>query len=212
VLKHIGTHNDKKIVLLYREVPGEDHMCLVAYSDLLPRLVHDEVMKILESPSGQQSPNLSDALFTHIMPDGKNCLESLHRNGLIKKVPTNLVKITPNKNSSVMLNELNVILNEMSKGEDAVKRLKDLEKTTKSTKTNKQASTFTESEVISTNDTVLTDQDLAAQRLDQAKRMRADAARLLTEAENLEQEATSLMSAQTDANPEPKKKTKAKKG
>lgn len=210
MLKHIGTHNDKKIVLLYREVPGEDHMCLVAYSDLLPRLVHDEVMKILESPSGQQSLNLSDALFTHIMPDGKNCLESLHRNGLIKKVPTNLVKITPNKNSSVMLNELNVILNEMSKGEDAVKRLKDLERSTKSTKTNKQASTITESEVIGTNETVLTDEDLAAQRLDQAKRMRADAARLLGEAEILEQEAQSLI---PKINDQPKKKTtKVKKG
>lgn len=210
MIKHIGTHNNKKIVLLFREVPGEDHMCLVAYSDLLPRLMHDEIMKVLESPSGQQAQNLSDALFTYIMPDGKNCLESLHKNGLIKKVPTNAVKITPNKNSSVMLDELNKILNEMTKGEDAIKRLKDLEQPTKSQKTNKRTSTQVEPDVVNVTESVLTDQDLAAQRLDQAKRMRADAARLLGEAEILEQEAQSLM---PKVNDEPKKKTtKVKKG
>lgn len=211
MIKHIGSHNNKKIVLLYREVPGEDHMCLVTYSDLLPRMVHDEVMKVLESPGGQQSQNLSDALFTHIMPDGNNCLQTLHKQGLIKKVATNAIKITPNKSSSIMLNELNTILNEMAKGEDAVKRMAELESTPKTKKQNSSLRNQPD-QVESLSDGVLTDQDLAVQRLDQAKRMRADAARLLAEAENLEQEAASLMPAQHNVNPEPKKKTKAKKG
>lgn len=210
MIKHIGSHNNKKIVLLFREVPGEDHMCLVAYSDLLPRMLHDEVMKVLESPSGQQSQNLSDALFTHIMPDGNNCLQTLHKQGMIKKVAANAVKITPNRNSSIMLSELNNILNEMNKGEEATKRMAELDSTIKA-KQKTRSSTIQPDPVDTISQKVLTNQDLAEQRLDQAKRMRADAARLLTEAENLEQEATSLMSAKTDANPEPKKKTKAKK-
>lgn len=211
MIKHIGSHNNKKIVLLFREVPGEDHMCLVAYSDLLPRMVHDEVMKVLESPSGQQAQNLSDALFTHIMPDGNNCLQTLHKQGMIKKVATNAVKITPNRNSSIMLSELNGILNEMSKGEEATKRMAELDSSPKNKRQNRQSNLQTDP-VETLADKVLTDQDLAEQRLDQARRMRADAARLLAEADNLEQEASSLMQAQINVNPEPKKKTKAKKG
>ena len=55
MVKHVGKHNDKKVVILFREVPGEEHMCLVAYSDLLPRLLHDDLMRAVESDSGQQA-------------------------------------------------------------------------------------------------------------------------------------------------------------
>ena len=47
MIKHVGRHNNQKIVILFRKVPGEDHMALVTYSDLLPRMYHDEVMKQL---------------------------------------------------------------------------------------------------------------------------------------------------------------------
>ena len=62
MVKHVGKHNDKKVVILFREVPGEDHMCLVTYSDLLPRLLHDELMKAVESPQGQESQDVSEVL------------------------------------------------------------------------------------------------------------------------------------------------------
>ena len=50
MLKHVVKHNNRKAALLYRQVPNEDHMCLLVYSDLLPRMIHDEIMKVLESP------------------------------------------------------------------------------------------------------------------------------------------------------------------
>ena len=95
MLKHVGKHNDRKVVILFREVPGEDHMALVTYGEVLPRLIHDEVMKCLESPVGQQAKEFSDALFRVTMADGRNCLEVLHKEGMIKKVPTNQVIVTP---------------------------------------------------------------------------------------------------------------------
>ena len=55
MIKHVGKHNGKKIVLLWRRVPNENHMALVAYSDTLPRMIHDEVMKALESAIGQNA-------------------------------------------------------------------------------------------------------------------------------------------------------------
>jgi len=202
MIKHIGKHNNKKVVLLFREVPGEDHMCLVSYSDLLPRIYHDAVMKVLESDSGQQSQNLSDVLHRNFMPDGRNCLEALHVDGLIKKVPTNQVIITPNMHSSVRLDELNTILNEMAKGEDAVKRLEDLEKQkgiSGRTKKNmrevgepNRTTVAPPAPTAAPQNGALSDHDLAIQRRTQAERMQADAARLLQEAEVLLKEAAQL--------------------
>jgi hypothetical protein len=195
MLKHIGKHNNKKVVLLYRQVPNEDHMCLVVYSDLLPRIYHDSVMQILESPAGQQASSLSDVLFRNMMPDGKNCLEALHREGLIKKVPTNQIIVTPNTISSIRLDELNKILDEMAKGEEATKKLANLEKDKgisgkrKTAERNVGEPAQSQPESVSG---VLSDSDLARQRLTQAAKMKADAERLLKEAELLTQEAVQL--------------------
>ena len=128
MIKHVGKHNNKKIVLLWRKVPNEDHMALVLYTETLPRLIHDEVMKQLESPIGQHAKDFSDVLFRTIMADGRNCLEVIHREGFIKKVPTSQILITPTMKSSVRLDELNGILDEMDKGDEALKRLADIDK------------------------------------------------------------------------------------
>ena len=127
MIKHVGKHNNKKIVILWRKVPNEDHMALVLYSETLPRLIHDEVMKALESPIGQNAVAFSDVLFRTVMADGRNALEVLHKEGFIKKVPTSQVLVTPTVKSSVRLDELNNIMDEMEKGEEAIKRLRDID-------------------------------------------------------------------------------------
>lgn len=212
MIKHVGKHNNRKIVLLFREVPGEDHMCLVAYSDGLPSMIHDEVMKVLESAAGQQAANLSDALFRHIMPNGENTLESMHNRGLIKKIQTNQVTITPNAASSVRLDELNRILNEMTTGQDAVKRLAEIDAAKdyhagKDTKT-KRGRDVGEPATAPTTASLLSDADLAQQRRKQAENMKADAARLLQEAEALIAEAAKLDPKANDTTK--KKKTRVK--
>lgn len=211
MIKHIGKHNNKKIVLLFREVPGEDHMCLVSYSDTLPTMVHDSVMKTLESSTGQQAENFADALFRTVLPNGSNTLTTLHTSGLIKKVPTNQVTVTPNAKSFVKLDELNRLLNEMSKGQAASKRLEELDRvTTKNTPRTKSKDVG--DPVVPNITDFLDNSDLAKQRIDQANRMKADAERLLKEAEVLMAEAAQLNSTVVDE-PKTKKKpaTKAKK-
>lgn len=205
MLKHVGKHNDKRCVIVFRKVPELEHMALVIYSDLLPRLIHDEVMRALESPQGQEAKELSDVLFRTIMADGHNCLESLHRNGLLKKVPTNQVLVTPTSTSSVRLDELNDILDEMTKGEEAMKRLQDLDASRGLT--GKQAPRRAEIQELGERRTreaqgntsaaemlsgLLSDSDLATQRLEQAQKMEASAKQLLAEAERLKAEAQSL--------------------
>lgn len=221
--KHVGKHNDKKVVILFREVPGEGHMCLVSYSELLPRIYHDAIMKVLESPVGQQAQNFSDALFRNYMPDGNNCLEALHKNGLIKKVPTNQILVTPTPTSSVRLDELNDILNEMAKGEEAVKRLAEID-ATKGMSGKKRPETLKEvgapsnsrgkaapipSNTSAALNEVLSDSDLAKDRMRQAEMMKLNAEQLLKEAERLLSEAADL-DPKLKPNAGTKKKTTAK--
>ncbi len=206
MVKHVGKHNDKKVVILFREVPGEEHMCLVAYSDLLPRLVHDELMRAVESDAGQTAPEISEVLNRTYMANGGVILQTLHKEGFIKKVPTNQVLVTPNAKSSVRLDELNGILNEMKKGEEAVSRLKEIDESRGMTgKARKQdprevgvpansRSIPAEGNVSAEQylGEVLSDADLAAQRLTQAADLKKQAASLLNEAARLEEEASTL--------------------
>lgn len=223
MLKHVGKHNDKRCVIVFRKIPELEHMALVVYSDLLPRMIHDEVMRALESPQGQEAKELSDVLFRTIMADGHNCLESLHRNGLMKKVPTNQVLVTPTSTSSVRLDELNDILDEMTKGEEAMKKLQDLDASRGMT--GKQAPRRAEIKEIGERRTreaqgntsaaemlsgMLSDSDLASQRLEQAQKMEASAKQLLAEAERLKAEAESL-SPKVDNVGTKTKKTSTKK-
>jgi hypothetical protein len=208
MLKHIGRHGDRKIVVIYNMVPGEDHMCLVTYSDSLPSLMHDEVMRVVESAGGQGSKDLADALHRHIMADGNNALVSIHKGGFMKKVQTKQVILTPNAKTSVRLDELNKILGEMAKGQDAVKRLaeidnnagyRDPEKNRKTRDIGEPANIPQQS--VNTSG-VLSDADLAQINLDQAAAMKAQAKTLLAEAKRLEEEANQFA---------PKKKANVRK-
>jgi len=220
MLKHVGKHNDKKCVIIFRKIPELEHMALIVYSDLLPRLVHDEVMRAVESPQGQEAAEINEVLFRTIMADGNNCLQSLHQNGMLKKVPTNQVLVTPTTTSSVRLDELNDILDEMKKGEEAVKRLQELDKNRGMTgkasprkaeilelgekRTREAQGNTSAAEMLSG---FMSDSDLATQRLEQAKKMEDSAKQLLAEAERLKAEAESLSPKVNDVGTKTKKTT-----
>lgn len=227
MIKHIGKHNSRKVIVLFRQVPGEDHMCLVTYTDSLPRQLHDDVMKVLESPVGQQAKELSDALFRNIGADGRNLLEALHREGFIKKVQSGQVLITPNTSTTIRLDELNKILNEMAKGEDAVKRLQELDNSTGlasgvnrkpappvEVKTSAADIAGVVDQPIAGTDGTLSDAAIAHSLRTQAERMASEAKTLLAESERLMKEAAELVPPVIESNvqskPKAKKTTKVK--
>lgn len=127
MVKHIGKHDKHKVVVVYRKVPNEDHMCLVVYTDKLKREVHDKLMQVLQSPVGQNAEPLAEALHRNLLPDGTNLLHTLHNTRQLKKVATNQITITPNAKSAVKLDVLNKILDEMALGSDAAKRMQELD-------------------------------------------------------------------------------------
>ena len=126
-LRHVGKISDRKVAIVFREVPGEDHMALVVYTESLNRHVHDPLMKCIESDIGQNSENLADALNRTHTNDGKIILQVLHKEGLLKKVQTNQVVMTPSPTTQIKLDELNKMLDEMKQGEEAVARLAELD-------------------------------------------------------------------------------------
>jgi len=210
MLKHIGSHNDRKVVVLFRQVPSEDHMCLIVYSDLLPRLIHDEVMRCLESAPGQQADNLADALHRILMADGRNALEVIHKEGFMKKVQTSQVIMTPTPATKIRLDELNKLLAEMALGADAVKRMAEVDSQSGlqnkkrdnsppprnvGEPTNKANPALAVPALQAGPNDVLTDEAIATQQLVQANRMRNEATSLLAEAARLESEAASLSPA-----------------
>ena len=201
MIKHIGRHGDRKVAILFREVPNEDHMCLVIYPETLPTHIHDSIMRTLESPVGQQATNLAEALHRGMLPDGRPQLEALHREGMIKKVPTSQVIVTPTNNSSVKLDELNRIVKEMDTGEAAVKRLRELDRNTgivdPATKRKAEAEFKRSKErltpepvaaLVSTDGT-LDDKTIAANLLSQAKRMEIEAKGMIAEAARMKKDA-----------------------
>lgn len=203
MLKHVAKHNQQRAVIVYREIPGEEHMALIVYSDTLPRSVHDDVMKALESQQGQAEKDLSNVLYRTLGVDGANILQTLHSNAWLKKVPTNQVIVTPNSASTIRLDELNKLLKELEQGEEAVKRMAELDSQRGMTgNRNKKPvdkevgvppnTRAGEVQIPATNDGVLSDADLAAQRLSQAETMKRQAEQLLAEAKRLENEAKEL--------------------
>lgn len=126
-LRHVGKIGDRKVAIIFREIPNEPHMCLVTYTETLNQHVHDPMMTAIESQVGQSSQNLADALNRSYTKDGRIILHVLHSEGLLKKVNTDNVVVTPNSNTKIKLSELNKILNEMQQGEQAVRRLAEID-------------------------------------------------------------------------------------
>ena len=199
MIKHVGKHNQKRVAIVYRTVPDEDHMALVAYADSLPSMVHDEVMKVIESAIGQNAKELADALFRTTLADGTNCLTTLHKGGWLKKVPCNQVIVTPTAKSTCRLDELNNLLKKIEEGGDAAASLANIDANRgmkgvlqEGRELGQPASDPTRTTAGSVSGDVLTDDILSQQRLDQATKMEAEAKSLLAEAKRLKQEATQL--------------------
>lgn len=194
-LRHVGKHGDRKVAIVFREIPGEPHMCLVTYTELLNQNMHDPMMKCIESDIGQNSENLADALNRSHTKDGRFILQVLHGEGLLKKVNTEQIVMTPQPGIRIKLNELNVMLDEMKKGEDATKRLAEIDKSLGIQSPNEVARRMrgdTQAPSVTASGDALSDNILAQRLRDQAAKMNSEAKGLMAEAERLLKEATEM--------------------
>jgi hypothetical protein len=192
-LRHVGKIGDRKVAIVFREVPNEPHMALVTYTESLNRHLHDPMMQCIESDIGQNSKNLADALNRTHTKDGKYILQVLHIEGLLKKVKTETVIVTPNGTTKIRLDELNKILTEMEQGEDAVKRLAEINSST-SVESAEVAKKMRgdKTKITDAPQGVLGDNVIANNLRSQAARMEIEAKGLLAESLRLQTEAAEM--------------------
>ena len=202
--KFIGKHGDRRVCVLFRQVPSEDHMCLIIYPDQIHAHWQDAIQKVLESDMAQQGEEFADALHRSYLPDGRPILETLHQERMIQKVRTSDIIMTPNQASNIRLDELNKMLNEMKQGEDAVKRMAQNDASrgmvapevkraaeAEYKKTQGQQTPAT-APFIAGNDGALSDRDIAANMLAQAKRMELEAKAMVAEAARMKKDAEKM--------------------
>ena len=168
-MKHVGKQisTNDKLVVLFREVPGEPDNCLVVKTRSLSETDHDSLMAVLEGLEGQQANVLADVLHRHMNRAGFPILEALHRDRKIMKLPANDVALTPDASNSVALNEVNDAIRANEVGSD----------------TGGPATVAQQTQT--TDDGMMSDKQIAESLNNQATMMEAEAARLRAEADEL---------------------------
>jgi hypothetical protein len=211
-IKHVGKNNERKVLVLYREVPGDEHMCLVIYPEVLNASWQDAIQRVVESDVGQQANQLADALHRSLLPDGRPILETLHNERMIKKVRTSDIIMTPATNAAIRLDELNKMINEMNKGEEARKKMEENDasrgmvdpavkraaeakyKEEQLAKQQSAESRYAQPDTFAApQDGVLSDRAIAANMLAQAKRMEVEANSMIAEAARMKKDAERMV-------------------
>jgi hypothetical protein len=179
--------------------------------------IHDPLIQCIESDIGQSSEDLALALNRSYTKDGQLILQKLHAEGMLKKVQTELIVMTPTPTTKIKLNELNKILDEMKQGESAVKKLAEMDKQLgmqdpvqvakrmRGDQENKTAPTGVQASGDALGDTAI-----ANNLRKQAEAMDREARGLMAEAQRLLTEAAALSSSTTEATVAPTKKTKGR--
>lgn len=108
-IKHVGNNKDtgSKLVVVFRKMPDDANHCLVVETQTLPEKFHDELIQAVESVTAQQESDLYNYLNRNNFYTGRNMLITLHETGLLKRMPTSQVRMTPQQGVEIMLDELN---------------------------------------------------------------------------------------------------------
>ena len=187
--KHVGEHNGKKVIIVQRALPGEDHLAAVIYSQIIHSKYHDDIMAILQSDEGQQSNEFMDIMNRRLLSNGQNMLVTMVNEGYVKKAQANQVIVKPNANSAIRLDELTKLLREAGQGAEAIRKLEELDRQQGRKDPIKQNAPMPAS---AQSPQALDDNSLAASYMTQATKMRSEAKGLLAEADRLESEAKQL--------------------
>lgn len=128
MLKHFGKYDGKDVIIVYRELPHEEHMCVVIYPAIIPSKYSAPVQQVLKTDKGQMAESFADVLYEfHFENDEMNMLNRLHKDGMMKKVPTNAVNVTPNAKTNIRLDELNRLIGQIKEGGEAAAELERLD-------------------------------------------------------------------------------------
>lgn len=178
-LKHVGRikTNKRKVIVAYRTLPNDPYNCLVVPTESLDADMHDKLIDLVQSNTGQTAYELAEAMARTRIADGRIMLAAFVKEGKLTKLPTDSVEMTPNNTTKILLSELNNIIAEQ-------KGVPIEELAIKDGSVNKQESTqLTSDSVVET--APLSDEQLAADYRSQADRLFKEAKALREQAEEL---------------------------
>ena len=117
-IKHVGKHKgtSSRVSVVFLRLPDEPENALVVFSDSLPDKYHEDFMKAIESKEGQSSKELYEVLSRKLFWNGNTMLDTLHKEGLLKKIPVEAIVMTPNPSTSLPLPELLKQMDEITGG------------------------------------------------------------------------------------------------
>ena len=107
-IKHIGTHKgtNQRLSVAFLSLPDDKENALVVYSDSLPDKYHDDFMSAVESAEGQGAKELYEVLSRKLFWHGSTMLDTLHKEGLLIKMPTSSIIMTLNNQTQIPLDDL----------------------------------------------------------------------------------------------------------
>jgi hypothetical protein len=191
-LKHVGRMRTtgRKVLVAFRTLPGDSDSALVVQTELLSDAQHDAIMRLVESPAGQNAFEFSEVMARTNFPEGGVMLNSLHLTGRLSKVRTSDVEMTPNTQVSIGLDQLNQIIAEqrgMSVNDLALAGQTQVQEiaTVKEVPPSANPDVVAESQVANIPATPMTDEQRAAKLRSQADAMYKEAKRLRDEAETI---------------------------
>lgn len=179
-LKHVGQliNTQRRCIVVFREIPDDENNCLIVDTDALPDWMHDDVINAVESPGGQSSTDFYEYASRVMFTDGSNMLNALHNRGLLHKQETSNVMMTPNREASIRLDELNKLVREANGDKDVVTPPDD-----QLGMAGKDVSEPpVQNEAVNTTDNALNDTAIAANMLAQAEQFEAEAKNLREQA------------------------------
>ena len=182
-------NNQRRVIVAYKVLPGDPDHCVVVTTENLEAGDHDALIKLVESPSGQESDDLATVMMRTQLSDGSNMLARFHTTGKMVKVKTADVEMIPNQNTRIRLSDLNEAIAQQKGVTVADLAVKGPDGQTVQPASSEP--TITASEMAAgvaqpvADDGLLTDEALAAQYRSQADAMYKEAKRLREQAEEL---------------------------
>ena len=191
-MKHVGqiANTGMKCIVVFREIYDENgnvqeaNNCLVVETERLPDMEHDDMVRVVESPAGQEAGQFYEIAHRSMFADGINMLVKLNHHGYLKKYPTDQILMTPNSSTSIKLSEINEIVRKQNTGmsprdiENSM--VDDTDKPARTATSLSQSQTI--DQAVDTGEQAIDDSALAQTMLDQAKTYELEVTRLREEA------------------------------
>ena len=103
-MKHVGEVDNKRVVVVFLQLPEKPEMALVVDADALPERDHEFLMREVQSKEGQDAQNLYELLNRRMMPSTNTTLLTyLHASNRLVPVPVSKVNLLPYPNHRVPL-------------------------------------------------------------------------------------------------------------